>query len=228
MVGKRVIEVDDSGWGDLLGGVFLCFNDVAMGRYVLKEIPVEYFQGESFLEKKYLAKSRELAESAIKELDIKRGEDVEFHVCTGYINNAVASFLIQEGFHVLRRKIEGQTQLLVEKAYEEYVKKLTGLESVPASGRRFFTLLKWVREDLANREKYVKTGWRSWNERWRTYETQKNYKACINCKWLTYSGPHVGCFRDYQYHSWLPQKVIKTFNCPNWAPRNSKGGEKFG
>lgn len=219
--GKKIVEIDDSGWGDLLGGSFLVFNDVTHSTHTVVGIPVEYFQEEKFVNKEYLSKSRELVDGVMKELNINVGDECEFHICTGYVNNAVASGLIQLGFKVERCKIEGETQVLVEKAYEDYVKKLTGLENIPPSGKRFFALLKWVREDLENRERYVKSGWRSWSERWRTSETQKSYKACSNCKWLAYHGPHVGCYHNYKYHGWLPQKAIKTaINCPNWERQN--------
>jgi len=213
----RLIEIDDAGWGDLIGGVFICFNDVTNKRHVIKEIPVEYFQGELFTTKAYMDKSRELVKEALVELDVNDSDDIEFHVCTGYVNNAIASFLMEKNFKVVRCKIEGETQCLVERVYDSFVKDLTGLSSVPPSGRRFFTLLKWVREDLANREKYVKTGWRSWGERWRTKETQRGYKACVNCKWLRYSGPHVGCFYNYEYHGWMPKRALRIpTKCPNW------------
>lgn len=112
-----------------------------------------------------------LAEEAVQELKI---DDGEFHVCTGFVNNAVADYLQTCGFKVVRMKIEGKTQMLVEKAYENYVQRITGLQKLPPSGKRFFTLLNWVRKDVERRECYVKTGWKSWNARWRTPETQKS------------------------------------------------------
>jgi hypothetical protein len=33
--------------------------------------------------------------------------------------------------------------------------------------RRFWTLLEWVAEEPQNRENLVKTGWKSWREKWR-------------------------------------------------------------
>lgn len=216
----RIVEVDDSAWGDLVGGVFLCFNDLTSHNHVILEIPPQYFQGEKWLKKEYFLKSRELTVNALEKLEVKEGDNVEFHVCTGYINDAVAGFLAGKGFRVERCKIEGETQSLVESAYEDYLKRLTGLENIPPSSKRFFFLLKWVRADLKEREKFVKTGWRSWNERWRTLKAQKDYKACVNCKWLAYSGPHVGCFHGYEYHGWLPKRAIKAnINCQWWQPK---------
>jgi hypothetical protein len=164
--GRRTIEADDSGWGALVGGVILTFSDPSTGRTVFKEIPVECFQGRAFADKEYLKKSAELADEAVEELGLTP-ENAEFRICTGYVNNAVAERLASRGFRVTRTKIVGATQELAEKAFEDVLKQITGIQSFPQSGRQFFILLNWVRQDLENRERFVKTGWKSWSARWR-------------------------------------------------------------
>ncbi len=34
-------------------------------------------------------------------------------------------------------------------------------------------------------------------------------KTCLNCKWSRWNGPHLGCYYNYQWRDWLPQKLAK-------------------
>jgi hypothetical protein len=42
--------------------------------------------------------------------------------------------------------------------------------------RRFWTLLEWVGERSELREKLVKTGWKSWKNKWRKKAFEKSKK----------------------------------------------------
>jgi len=140
-----------------------------MHRYVLKEVPVSYFQGEAWLRKAYLARSCELADEAVRELRV--GSECEFHVCTGFVNDAIAQRLAAEGFKVVRVKIVGETQRLVEGAYVGALRALGVSNLSPDAGKnRFYVLLEWVHGDLGKREGYVKTGWEAWRKKWRYWK----------------------------------------------------------
>ena len=43
-------------------------------------------------------------------------------------------------------------------------------------------------------------------------------RCCANCKWIRFSGPHVGCFLNYKYQKWLPKKAIWSYACANFEP----------
>ncbi len=74
---------------------------------------------------------------------------------------------------MVERRITGATQELAE---EEFLKSLSRLgvgdpEEV-AEMRSFDAFLDWVLEDLEERERFVKTGWKAWPRlrRGRTHE----------------------------------------------------------
>ncbi|MEM2146324.1 MAG: hypothetical protein QW279_13250, partial [Candidatus Jordarchaeaceae archaeon] len=45
--------------------------------------------------------------------------------------------------------------------------------SVKCGRERFYALIRWVMEDFEGREKYVKTGWKSWNNKWKYWKPRK-------------------------------------------------------
>jgi hypothetical protein len=64
-------------------------------------------------------------------------------------------------------EVTGELQEKVERGYIRWCEEM----GVPAERlkdkRRFWTLLEWVAERPGLREKLVKTGWKSWKEKWR-------------------------------------------------------------
>jgi hypothetical protein len=64
-------------------------------------------------------------------------------------------------------EITGELQEMVERSYVRWCIEV----GVPAERlvgeRRFSTLLEWVAEKPEIREKLVKTGWKSWKQKWR-------------------------------------------------------------
>lgn len=164
------IEVDDAGWGDLIGGVVIGGYDVVRGAFRWGVIPVEHFQGEAFAKKSYLSQARRVV---IKILGDLRA-DKRFHVvalCTGYVLNDVARSLRTNGWKVVRRPIKGRCQALVEERYRKELVKLgvpsRTMRDAVSGSNRFYRLFTWVKEDPEAREQYVKTGWKSWASKWR-------------------------------------------------------------
>lgn len=100
------------------------------------------------------------------------GSEEPIHVCTGYVLSRVRQVLSERGYRVVPSKIVGETQRMAE---ETFVKSLTRIEvhgtPIDSGKRRFLSLLNWVQEDIEEREKFVKTGWRFWKRFKRGYES---------------------------------------------------------
>jgi hypothetical protein len=99
----------------------------------------------------------------LDELNVLKCEQI--NICTGFIFRKAKEMLRELGYNVQEVKITGKTQELAE---EEFLKSLEkrGVESIEKlrNIRSFKKFLKWVHEDLENRERFVKTGWKKWEE----------------------------------------------------------------
>jgi len=134
---------------------------VETGEAFVGEIPVEFFQETLFNKKLYLDKAVEIV---LKGLDVFNvGYEEPIHVCTGYVLSRVRQVLREKGYRIVPSKIVGKTQRMAEEAFLKSLMKIGVYgASIEAGKRRFFSLLRWVQQDLEGREKYVKTGWRFW------------------------------------------------------------------
>jgi hypothetical protein len=36
-------------------------------------------------------------------------------------------------------------------------------------------------------------------------------RSCLNCKWGRWNGIHLGCYYNYEWRTWVPQKIAKVF-----------------
>jgi hypothetical protein len=70
-------------------------------------------------------------------------------------------------------QITGHLQELVERSYGEWCKEVGVPEERLGDKRRFWTLLEWVAERPKIRENLVKTGWKSWKQKWRKKAFEK-------------------------------------------------------
>ena len=90
-----------------------------------------------------------------------------FKVCSGYVLSSIRKHLQEQGFSVKKVEITGELQDIVERGYIRWCVEV----GVPAErfeeNNRFWTLLDWVAEKPRIREKLVKTGWKSWDKKWR-------------------------------------------------------------
>ncbi len=156
-----VIEVDDSGWGDLIGGAVIVMRRVETNEKYTGEIPPELFKAEEFKYKTYLRYATQIILEGLDSLSVEKTEPI--HICTGYIFEHAEDTLRELGYKVTEVKIEGKTQELAEKTFiESLVNEGIGSFSEVASMRSFNGFLDWVKEDLEHRERYVKTGWKNW------------------------------------------------------------------
>jgi hypothetical protein len=156
-----VVEVDDSGWGDLIGGVVIVMRRVETGETHAGEIPLDLFREPEFKHKGYLRAATQIILEGIDELGVDRGEPL--HICTGYIFSSAKETLRELGYRVMEVKIKGATQELAEETFVESLVRLgVGGRGEVAGMRSFDGFLEWVHGDLEHRERFVKTGWRSW------------------------------------------------------------------
>ena len=156
-----VIEVDDSGWGDLIGGTVIVMRRVETDEHYTDEIPPELFKEPEFKYKTYLRYATQIILEGLDALQVPKSEAI--HICTGYIFEHAEDTLRELGYKVTEVKIEGKTQDLAERTFiESLVKQGIGSFSEIASNRSFNGFLEWVKEDLPEREQYVKTGWKNW------------------------------------------------------------------
>ena len=156
-----VIEVDDSGWGDLIGGTVIVLRRVETGENHWGEIPMELFQGDEFKYKAYLRSATQIILEGIDALAVSTDEAI--HSCTGYVFTHPMDTLKELGYRVTEVKIVDETQDYAEGRFiESLVRMGLGTNGELASIRSFNGFLEWVKADLEGRERYVKTGWKSW------------------------------------------------------------------
>lgn len=164
------IEIDDAGWGDLIGGVIIGGYNPLLAEFRWEEVPVEHFQGESFIKKTYLDATKR---AVYKILGNLRAEKKFYRIalCTGYVLTDAVRSLRKKGWRIVRRKIEGRCQELVEERNRKELIKLgvppSTIGNIPPSANRFIRLFEWVKENPKERERYVKTGWKSWQSKWK-------------------------------------------------------------
>jgi hypothetical protein len=173
---RKEILIDDAGWGDLILGVVIGALKRPTHRYIPisymeRRIPVSSFQPPNFENKRYLDDAIKIAEEIVEAMQ----PDVEtrFKVCSGYVLSSIRRHLQDKGFNVDEVEITGELQEMVERSYVRWCIEV----GVPAERledeRRFSTLLEWVAEKPEIREKLVKTGWKSWKQKWREKAFQK-------------------------------------------------------
>jgi methionine synthase II (cobalamin-independent) len=167
---KKEILIDDAGWGDLILGVVIGALKRPAHRYIPisymeRRIPVSSFQPPNFENKRYLDDAIKIAEEIVKAM--QPDTETRFKVCSGYVLSSIRRHLQDQGFNVEEVEITGELQEMVERSYVRWCIEV----GVPAERlvdeRRFSTLLEWVAEKPEIREKLVKTGWKSWKQKWR-------------------------------------------------------------
>ena len=156
------VEIDDAGWGDLLGGVVIGCYRTETGQFVHRLIDIRFFQDPTFDHKDYLDEASRLVQEMVQELKVDAPEPIM--VCTGYVLSRAVYGLQQQGFKVSTGKITGPLQELGEQTFLNELKKL-GYEPIPnreANGkmraRSFYSMLNWMKEK-PERCQYAKMGW---------------------------------------------------------------------
>lgn len=162
---RMEILIDDAGWGDFILGVVIGALKLPDRRYMERRIPVSSFQSPNFENKQYLNDAVKIAEEIVKVMQPEK--ETRFKVCSGYVLSSIREYLRDHGFNVEEVEITGELQGMVERSFVRWCEEV----GVPAENledkRRFWMLLEWVAEEPKNRENLVKTGWKSWREKWR-------------------------------------------------------------
>ena len=161
---KEVI-IDEAGWSDLLLGVVIGAIKPPDPRYMERRISVSSFQPPNFEGKKYLDDAVKIAEEIIQVM--QPDEKTHFKVCSGYVLSSVRRHLQNRGFRVEKSEVTGELHDIVERGYIRWCAEVGVPEEILKSKRRFWTMLEWVAEMPHLRESLVKTGWASWERKWR-------------------------------------------------------------
>ena len=164
---KKVILIDDAGWGDLILGVVVgALNlDLPDARYMERRIPISSFQPPNFENKKYLDDAVKIADKIVEVM--QPDAETNFKVCSGYVLSSISSYLRERGFKVEEVEVTGELQEKVERGYIRWCKEMGAPAERLEDKRRFWTFFEWVAESPRLREKLVKTGWESWKKKWR-------------------------------------------------------------
>jgi len=176
----KVILIDDAGWGDLLLGVVIGALKLPDRKYMERRIPVTAFQSPNFEKKAYLTEALRIAEEIVKVM--RPDEKTYFKVCSGYILSSIRKYLQRRGFYVEKTRIEGELQERVERSYLNWCVEVGAPLERLRGKKRFYPLLEWVAEKIDLREKLVKTGWRSWREKWRAKAYQIHLEKAMKVK----------------------------------------------
>ncbi len=161
----KEILIDDSGWGDLILGVVIGALKLPDHRYMDRRIPISSFQPPNFQNKQYLDDAVKIVQEIVEVM--KPDDETTFKVCSGYVLSSVRKYLKNQGFRIEPVEVTGELQEMVERSFTAWCKEV-GIEFERLNGKRSFsTFLEWVAEKPHLREQLVKTGWKSWTQRWR-------------------------------------------------------------
>lgn len=163
-----MIQIDDAGWGSLLGGVFISGYRVGTGEYATAEIPVTSFQDDNFRNRAYEKEVEYATICILGILGLQDNEEIE--ICRGEILKPAREYIVSHGYKMSETKIEGALQAKVEsellRKIKEYgLKGITMETTTQKQGLFFYLSLQWLKggnlngKVLKEREKYAKTGW---------------------------------------------------------------------
>ena len=161
----KTILIDASGWSDLLLGVVVGALKPPHPMLMERRIPTSSFQPPNFKNKKYLEDAVKIANEIITVM--QPDSETCFKVCSEYVLSSVVVYLQSQGFKVQRVESTGELKPLVERAYIRWCVEKGVPEEMLKDKRRFWNFLEWVAENPHLREGLVKTGWSSWEQKWR-------------------------------------------------------------
>ena len=162
--GKAII-IDAAGWSDLLLGVVVGALKPPDPMLMERRISISSFQPPNFRAKKYLRDANKIADEIIEVM--RPDSETCIRISTEYVLSGVVEHLQKQGFNVQTVESTGDLKGIVEKAYNRWCIEKGVPEEIVADKRRFFRFLDWVAEMPKIREGLVKTGWDSWEEKWR-------------------------------------------------------------
>ena len=171
----KTIFIDAYGWGDLLLGVVIGAVKPPEHMMFERRIPTASFQPPNFKNKKYLEDSIKIANEIITVF--QPASDVCIKICSEYILSGVTAYLIGLGYRVQKVESTGDLRPQVEKAYLRWCIEKGVPEELLRNKKRFWNILEWISEQPKTRESLVKTGWASWEHKWREEIFKTPFKA---------------------------------------------------
>ncbi|MDI6708860.1 MAG: hypothetical protein QME47_07245 [Candidatus Thermoplasmatota archaeon] len=163
---QHILMVDDSGFGSPVGGTLVgAVLDDNLFNY--REVPVEYYQNEKYVNQDYLDCAArcgiELVDSLLAKACIEKS-DVKIIICTGFVNTKLKDVLRQNGYHVEVGEITGKLQNVLEEVHSNYLRNKFGCglyydPKVTDPAKGFQKMIDWINEKPEERLRYAKTGW---------------------------------------------------------------------
>ena len=161
----KMILIDASGWSDLLLGVVVGAINPPHPMLLERRISTSSFQPPNFRNKKYLDDAVKIADEIVAVM--QPNSETCFDVCSEYILSTVVEHLQKKGFKVKKVQSTGNLKQLVDDAYVRWCVEKGVPRELLKDKRRFWSFLDWVAENPHLRESLVKTGWASWEGKWR-------------------------------------------------------------
>jgi hypothetical protein len=161
----KTILIDASGWSDLLLGVVVGALKPPDPMVMERRIPTSSFQPPNFKNKKYLDDAVKIADEIVAVM--QPDSETCFKVCSEYVLSSVIGHLQSRGFKVQKVESTGELKQMVESGYIRWCVEKGVPKEILQDERRFWTFLEWVAERPRLRESLVKTGWASWEHKWR-------------------------------------------------------------
>lgn len=159
-----MIQVDDSGWGSLLGGVMIGVHNTNTGVMKSKLIPVSHFQLKKFSKALY----RDYATMLFLQMWLVIGDSNHFQICRGTVLDGIYNIMKHDRKKRFLERVEigDPFQSWLENRFAQTLKRV-GVPRISDGAHclSFDGQLDWVKED-PKRVRYVKTGWPSWKQKY--------------------------------------------------------------
>jgi hypothetical protein len=165
------IQLDDSGWGSLLGGVLIGGYNTGTKKFFHTLLEPVYFQAPYFKRQDY----KERAVWLMLENIHKIGPASKIEICRGYALDGIYHFykdmvskVLKDTPHeIVRVEIGDPLQSYLEEKFAQHLHKF-GVPQATGGAHclSFDNQLQWIK-DNPKKLKYVKTGWNSWNNKYR-------------------------------------------------------------
>ena len=164
-----MIEIDDSGWGCLVGGVFLGIYRKETEEYACREMPAGVFQNGNLALKAYRNIAYNITPELLNAIKVSRNEPIM--VCTGEVLKGMRQYLSEHGYNWRAGRITGGLQEKIETTLLKNLNRL-GIKVnyktlTEKQGLLFWHCVRWLKggdingKALPEREKMCKTDWKT-------------------------------------------------------------------
>ena len=171
-----MLQIDDAGWGCLVGGVTVGCYRVETAEFVAGTVAPAFFQDDDpdepghFRRKDYLPAAAHVVEVCLAQLKVTPAEPVA--ICSGYVLDSVRARLTAQGYPWQLAKITGPLQELVERTFQAHLAELGFhvsydlLTDPNQAGLFWWKQVAWLKASNADatapdpqRARVCKTGW---------------------------------------------------------------------